>query len=91
MSLFGRGSTTNNAAINPQAVEMAITEYFIPLYSHHFHSSFIRLEMVTDVFNRIVSLVYPIYLTIPNIYDFFVFLSDHVTQNASELAMQNPT
>lgn len=39
MSLFGRGSTPNSAAINPQAVEMAIAE----------------LEMVTDVFNRIVS------------------------------------
>ncbi|KZS96153.1 hypothetical protein SISNIDRAFT_451850 [Sistotremastrum niveocremeum HHB9708] len=41
MSIFGRGSSAvqSSGAINPQTVEMAVTE----------------LEMVTDVFNRIVN------------------------------------
>ena len=46
-----------NGGVNPDKIDMAITEYVPSLACCHFFSTLHRLDTVTDFFNRMVSLV----------------------------------
>lgn len=59
--MFGRGSTAPSGAVNPERVEMAIQEYVpIPIPSQPVLplTRLLRLDMFTDIFNRLVSQVF---------------------------------
>jgi mitochondrial import inner membrane translocase subunit TIM10 len=59
MSMFGRGSGTPSGAVNPERVEMAMQEcVLIPSRPVLLLTQILRLDMVTDVFNRLVSQVF---------------------------------
>ena len=58
MSMFGRSPTAPSGAVNPERMEMAIQEsVFISLHIYSLPPliRLLRLDMVTDIFNRIVS------------------------------------
>jgi len=55
MSMFGRGPSPPSGAVNQERMEMAIQEWvLIPSQMTASDESF-RLDMVTDIFNRLVS------------------------------------
>ena len=60
MSMFGRGPAAPSGAVNPERMEMAIQEcVFISLHVVcHLSFRLVRLDMVTDIFNRLVSQVF---------------------------------
>ncbi len=59
MSMFGRGSSAPSGAVNSERVEMAIQEcVLIPFSTFTTLTRLLRLDMVTDIFNRLVSQVF---------------------------------
>jgi hypothetical protein len=57
MSMFGRGSSAPSGAVNSERMEAAIQEY-VPFFIMSTASDPpLRLDMVTDIFNRLVSQV----------------------------------
>lgn len=60
MSMFGRSPNAPTGAVNPERVEMAIQECGTILSASVYGEltfNFHRLDMVTDIFNRLVSQV----------------------------------
>lgn len=57
MSFFGKGATPSGQ-VNPERMEMALQECVLELYVIHGEADFTRrLDMITDVFNKIVTCV----------------------------------
>lgn len=66
MSFLGRGSAPPPGGINPERIEIATAEY-VRLQQHGASlftdiRTLLRLDMITDVFNRLVSLAVSIKL-----------------------------
>ena len=58
MSMFGRGSSAPSGAVNSERMEAAIQEYVLFSFTMSTASNPpLRLDMVTDIFNRLVSQV----------------------------------
>jgi len=59
MSMFGRSPSAPAGAVNPERMEMAIQECGALLFHGHgeLTRKLARLDMVTDIFNRLVSQV----------------------------------
>jgi hypothetical protein len=58
MSMFGRGSSAPSGAVNSERMEAAIQECaIIPFITFTASNPPARLDMVTDIFNRLVSQV----------------------------------
>lgn len=57
MSFLRGGSSAPSSGVNPDKIELAITEYDVLKMYHSSADGVYRLDTVTDFFNRMVQLV----------------------------------
>jgi len=54
MSFLGRGGNVPAGGVNPEKIDMAITECVLFILTHFSYLTRYRLDTVTDFFNRMV-------------------------------------
>lgn len=96
MSFLGRGSAPPPGGINPERIEIATAEY-VRLQQHGASlftdiRTLLRLDMITDVFNRLVSLAVSFKLasSMRN-RTYNLFIVGHVTPSALARATRRAT